>query len=346
LSIPGVWVRFTLNPETATRNRRCDTRPSAFIPVATRIRVGTRGSALAMRQTEAIVSLLRKQDPDLTCEIVEIATHGDRFQETPIVAMGDHVDTGIFNSALEQAVLGGEVDLATCSFKDVESALPKGLKAVSAGLREDFHDVLVSRHNQPLDRLPRGAVLATSSPRRISQLAAFRADFRFEPLRGNVTTRVERDRERYDGVVLAAAGLRRLGLQHRIVQTIPEEVLLPAPAQGAMGCEFAAGRNDIAERVAAVQDADTELCVRMEKALLVRLSGGCFAPVGILATVHGDRVDIRCRIASLDGSRKVEERVSGPKASAGELGAILAQRVEAAGGKELVEAARSALRKG
>ncbi|MFI5401234.1 MAG: hydroxymethylbilane synthase [SAR324 cluster bacterium] len=314
--------------------------------MGTRIRVGTRGSALAMRQTEEIVALLRKQDAGLTCEIVEIATHGDRFQETPIAQLGDHVDIGIFNSALEQALLGGEVDLATCSFKDVESALPRGLKAVSVGAREDFHDVLVSRHNEPLDRLPRGAVLATSSPRRIGQLAAFRADFRFEPLRGNVTTRVERDRERYDGVVLAAAGLRRLGLQHRIVQTIPEEVLLPAPAQGAMGCEFAAERTDIARRVAAIQDADTELCVRMEKALLVRLSGGCFAPVGILATLHGERIDMRCRIASLDGTRKVEERVSGAKASAADLEALLAQRVEAAGGKELVEAARAALRQG
>ena len=299
-----------------------------------------------MRQTEAIVALLRGQDAGLTCEIVEIATHGDRFQETPIAKLGDRADAGIFNTALEEAVLRGEVDLATCSFKDVESALPEGLRAVSVGVREDVHDVLVSRHNLPLERLPRGAVLATSSPRRIGQLAAYRSDFRFEPLRGNVTTRVERDRERYDGVVLAAAGLRRLGLQHRITQTIPEEVLLPAPAQGAMGCEFAAGRGDIAGRVAAIQDADTELCVRAEKALLVRLSGGCFAPVGILATVQGDRVEMRCRIASLDGRRKVEERVSGPKASAAELGALLAGRVEAAGGKELVAEARAALRQG
>jgi hydroxymethylbilane synthase len=314
--------------------------------VGATIRVGTRGSALALRQTELIVALLRRQDPGLACEIVEIATHGDRFQETPITAMGERVETGIFNTALEQAVLRGEVDLATCSFKDVESALPAGLLAVSVGVREDVHDVLVSRHNLPLERLPPGAVLATSSPRRVSQLAAFRPDFRFEPLRGNVTTRVGRDRERYDGVVLAAAGLRRLGLEKRIVQTIPEEILLPAPAQGAMGCQFAAARADIAQRIAAIQDAATELCVRAEKALLVRLSGGCFAPVGILATVHGERLDLRCRIASLDGKRKVEDRISGPPAAAAELTATLAQRVEAAGGKALVEEARTALRPG
>jgi hydroxymethylbilane synthase len=299
-----------------------------------------------MRQTEMIVALLKQQDPDLTCEIVEITTHGDAFQETPITAMGDQVEKGIFNSALEQAVLKGACDFATCSFKDVESALPAGLTAVSVGPREDFHDVLVTRHNKPLDELPQGSVLATSSPRRVSQLAAFRPDFRFEPLRGNVTTRAGRDRERFDGVILAAAGLRRLGLADRIEQAIPTDILLPAPAQGAMGCEYASERHDIARRIAAIQDADTELCVRTEKALLVRLSGGCFAPVGILATVHGNELHLHSRICSLDGKRKVEERISGPKSSARDLGAKLADRVEAAGGKELVAEARDALRQG
>ena len=311
-----------------------------------KIRVGTRGSALAMRQTEMIVALLQRQEPGLLCDIVEITTHGDRFQETPITAMGDQVERGIFNSALEQAVLSGEVDVATCSFKDVESALPKGLIALPVGVREDHRDVLVSRHEVPLDRLPSGAVLATSSPRRVSQLSAYRPDFRFEPLRGNVTTRVGRDRDRYDGVILAAAGLHRLGLQDRIVQAIPEDILLPAPAQGAMGCEFAAGRQDVARLVASIQDPDTDLCVRTEKALLVRLSGGCFAPVGILGTIRGPDLELRCRIASLDGKHVVQHRIVGPKAAAAELGAQLAEKVEASGGKALVEAARTALRQG
>jgi len=312
--------------------------------VGTRLRVGTRGSQLALWQTQAIVAMLQRQEPDLDCEIVEIATHGDRFQDTPIAAMGEQVDRGIFNTALEQAVLKGEVDLATCSFKDVESALPAGLVAVSVGVREDPHDVLVSRHERPLDQLPPGAVLATSSPRRISQLAAFRPDFRFEPLRGNVTTRAGRDRERYDGVVLAAAGLLRLGLKDRITQIIPEDILLPAPAQGALGCEYAQRRTDVARRIAAIQDSATEQCVQLEKALLVKLSGGCFAPVGILAlAAPGEQVALRCRIVSLDGKRKVEDRISGPRAAGAELVAALAERIIAAGGRELVDAARAVL---
>jgi hydroxymethylbilane synthase len=203
----------------------------------------------------------------------------------------------------------------------------------------------VSRHGLPLAELPSGAVLATSSPRRVSQLAAFRSDFRFEPLRGNVTTRAGSLRERYDGVILAAAGLRRLDLAARITQVIPEDILLPAPAQGALGCEFALERPDVARHIAAIQDADTEQCVRLEKALLVKLSGGCFAPVGILATMgQNGQLEIRCRIASLDGKKKVEERIAGPRAQGAELLAEVADRVIAAGGRELVDAARKAMR--
>ena len=312
--------------------------------MSTRLLVGTRGSQLALRQTHLIVAMLQEREPDLTCDIVEIATHGDRFRETPIQEMGAEVDRGIFNTALEQAVLRGEVDLATCSFKDVESRLPEGLAAVSVGPREDPHDALVSRHNGPLAALPEGAVLATSSPRRVSQLAAFRPDFRFEALRGNVTTRALRDRERFDGVILAAAGLRRLGLERQITEVVPESILLPAPAQGALGCEYAVGREDVARRIRAIQDAPTERCVRLEKALLVRLSGGCFAPVGILAreTPQGG-LEIQCRIAALDGSRSIDERVTGPHTHGAELLATLGDRVLRAGGRELVDAARARL---
>jgi hydroxymethylbilane synthase len=308
-------------------------------------RVGSRGSALALAQTRLVIEGLQARHPGARFQIVEIVTHGDRFRATPIAEMGAKLATGIFNTALEQAVLRGEVDFATCSFKDVESQLPAGLAAVPVGRREDPRDVLVSRHGTGLDGLPRGAVLATSSPRRVSQLAAFRPDFRFAPLRGNVTSRVDKDRERFDGVVLAAAGLRRLDLHGRITQVIPEDIVLPAPAQGALGCEYAANRPDVARRIAALQDPDTELCVRLEKALLVELSGGCFAPVGILAVVSPNgQITIRCRIASLDGKRKVEERVSGPRGAGAELLAALARRVTAAGGRELVAEARSHLK--
>jgi len=240
-------------------------------------------------------------------------------------------------------VLEGRADLATCSFKDVESQLPEGLVAVSVGKREDPRDVLLSRHGVPLERLPQGAVLATSSPRRISQLQAFRPDFRFQALRGNVTTRSGRDVERFDGVILAAAGLRRLDLAGRITQMIPEQVLLPAPAQGALGCEYAASRPDVAALVASIQDPETERCVRLEKAMLVRLSGGCFAPVGILAQEQGGTLHLRARVVSLNGRHKAAAERHGAPGAGPVLMRTLADQLLLAGAADLIAETRETL---
>ena len=322
-------------------------------PLPGTVRVGTRGSDLAIRQTETIIALMGEKFPGTRFEIVRIVTHGDRFQEKPIAEMGAEVDKGIFNTALEDAVLGGEVDFSTCSFKDVQSDLRPSLTAVSVAVRADHRDVLVSRHGVPLAELPPDSVLATSSPRRISQLMAFRPDFRFVPLRGNVTTRVERESLRYDGIILAAAGLLRLGLEHRISQWIPEPVLLPAPAQGAMGCEFVAANAPVAELVRSIQHPETEVCARAEKEMLVRLSGGCFAPIGVLARVTGGRFSLECRIASLDGTRVVEERKTGAPvrvhempAQAKEMIETMAGRIAENGGLEIVEQVRAQLESG
>ena len=204
------------------------------------LRIGTRGSALALAQTEMIVQWLRLVEPETNFEIIEIVTHGDRHADTPITAMGDKVERGIFNSGLEDAILRGRVDLATCSFKDVESAMPAGLVAVSVGPRADTRDVLISRHDCGLRQLPPHACVATSSPRRISQLRMVRPDLRFHPLRGNIPTRLERAATEFDGIVIAAAGLIRLDMREHITEWIRHELLLPAAAQGALGCEFLA----------------------------------------------------------------------------------------------------------
>ncbi|MDH4226050.1 MAG: hydroxymethylbilane synthase, partial [Deltaproteobacteria bacterium] len=217
----------------------------------------------------------------------------------------------IFNTALEEAVLSGKVDFATCSFKDVESELPGGVSAVPVLEREDHRDVLVSRHGVGLDRLPQGALLATSSPRRVSQLRAFRQDFRFQPLRGNITSRVTRDVEKFDGVVLAAAGVRRLELHDKVTDWIGEDVLLPAPAQGALGCEYQTGREDIQHMISLLVHPPTLQCVEAEKAFLVRMSGGCYAPIGALAALENGRLRLRCRVVSLDGRTRVEEEAQG-----------------------------------
>ena len=310
------------------------------------LRVGSRGSRLALWQTEAIIDHLRAREPGLEAEIVQVVTHGDRFADKPIREMGSEVDKGIFNTALEDAVLAGEVDFCTGSFKDVQSDLRGDLRAVSVGSREDHRDVLVSRHGVSLAELPEGAVLATSSPRRISQLAAYRPDFRFEPLRGNVPTRVEREAGRFDGIILAAAGMIRLGLAGHICQYIGEDVLLPAPAQGAMGCEYLGSRVEIAERIAGIQDAATECCVQAEKALLVRLSGGCFAPVGVLARSEGGAMTLRCRVASLDGTRVAEATATGQAEDVESLLASVEGDIAAQGGLQIVAEVRSSLQGG
>jgi hydroxymethylbilane synthase len=177
----------------------------------------------------------------------------------------------------------------------------------------------------------------------VSQLQAYRPDFRFEALRGNVTTRAGRDVERFDGVVLAAAGLLRLGLQDRVTQYIPERILLPAPAQAAVGCEYAADRPDVANLVASIQDPATDLCVRLEKALLVRLSGGCFAPVGILARTEAGQLHVQARIVSLDGTRRAEASIHGSAAAGPVLMRVLADRLIAAGAADIIGTTRETL---
>jgi hydroxymethylbilane synthase len=306
-------------------------------------RVGSRGSALALAQTRLIIDGLRARRPGAAFEIVEIVTHGDRFQATPIAEMGARLETGIFNTALEQAVLRGEVDFATCSFKDVESQLPAGLAAVPVGAREDFRDVLVSRHGTGLAGLPPGALLATSSPRRTSQLLRLRPDLRFHPLRGNITTRVERDVARFDGIVIAAAGLLRLGLERHVTDWFGPERLLPAAAQGALGCEYRADREDVRRLIAELRDDATERCVLAEKALLVRLSGGCYAPIGMLAEQTGSRLRLRCRIVSQDGRRMAEADAEGPVSTWKQGLESLAAELERQGARALVAETREAM---
>lgn len=307
------------------------------------LRIGTRGSELAMTQTRTIIEWLRADHPDITFEIVEITTHGDRFADTHIADMGESVERGIFNSALEQALLQEEVDLATCSFKDVESELPEAVIAVSVGPREDTRDALVSRHGQDLQALPTGAVLATSSPRRTSQLAALRPDFRFEPLRGNIPTRVQRAATEFDGIIVAAAGLIRLDLTAHISQWIDHATLLPAAAQGAVGCEYHADRGDVAALVASIQNDATELCTRAEKSLMVSLSGGCYAPIGVLARVEGARLHIEARVVSLDGKHAATGSESGPREEPEAIVERLGERLAHQGAREIIESTRRAM---
>ena len=306
-----------------------------------RLKVGTRGSALAMRQTEMILGRLKTLHPEIEFEIVEITTHGDRFGETPITEMGEHIDKGIFNSGLEEAMLEKRVDFVTCSFKDVESELPGGIVAIPVFEREDPRDVLLTRHGVSLADLPSNAVLATSSPRRSSQLRAFRDDFQFHPLRGNLTTRASKAVETFDGVIVAAAGMVRMGFKDRITEWISPEILLPAAAQAAMGCEYLEEREDVAKILAPLRHEETEICVMAEKKLLVTMSGGCFAPIGTLATIEGDTLRLQSRIVSLDGKQKAEGEASGARSNTEGVIATLASQLSDQGGKEIIVETRN-----
>jgi len=307
------------------------------------LRIGTRGSALALAQTDMIVQWLQLVEPETTFEVVELVTHGDRHADTPITAMGDKVERGIFNSGLEEAILRRRVDLATCSFKDVESELPAGLVAMSVGPRADTRDVLISRHGCGLRQLPPNASIATSSPRRISQLRMIRPDLRFHPLRGNIPTRVQRAATDFDGVVIAAAGLIRLAMREHITEWIRHELLLPAAAQGALGCEFLDERDDLHRLVRPLQVADTELCTRAEKNLLIGLTGGCYAPIGVLAQVQRGSFALQARVVSLDGRASASGTVRGARHQSEELVRELCDGLIRQGAGRIIEDTREGL---
>ncbi len=281
------------------------------------LRLGTRGSRLAVLQTRWVASRLRDAWPKLDCEICVLESAGDKFAATSVAALHAGQGAGVFHSALEKALLADEVDVVVASCKDIESDSPQGLQWCAVGEREEVRDVLVSQH-RGLEQLPPGACLGTSSLRRQSQLSGWRGDLSFAPLRGNVNTRVEHalkaSSEACDGVVVAAAGVHRLGMQAHITDYIDLEILLPAPAQGALACQYLGGRKDILRMLAPLGSEVVECCVRTERRLLANLSGGCFAPVGAFAWIEKHQLQLWGRVTSLDGQQTASARAKGTSA--------------------------------
>lgn len=296
----------------------CRQRMSKFI-------VGSRGSALALRQTEQVVGALQRLYPEVEFNIKSIRTEGDRASTVPLARLGGQ---GLFVKELEAALLREEIDLAVHSMKDVPTEIPAGLTLGAAIKREDARDALVSRWGRPLAQLPRGARLGTSSPRRAAQLVAFRGDFQIIPLRGNVDTRLTKAcTAEYDGVILAAAGLARLGLSDRITEYISPALCLPAVGQGAITVEWRANDEEVARLVAPLNDAATWQAVTAERAFLRGLGGGCHVPIAALAVVDGEVLKIEGMVATVDGSRLLHATASGDADKAEELGFILADRL-------------------
>jgi hydroxymethylbilane synthase len=301
------------------------------------LRLGTRGSQLALRQAELVRAALRAHHPRLAIELVPITTRGDQLAHVPLHTISGQ---GVFARALEDALLAGTIDCAVHSLKDLPGALRPGLILAAFPPREDARDALVARTAPGFAALAPRARVATSSPRRAAQLLAARPDLQIVPIRGNVDTRLRKlEEQQLDATVLAVAGLRRLGLAARITEPLPLDLCLPAVGQGALAVQCRA--DDAATRalLAPLDDAPTRAAVEAERALLAALGGGCRLPIAAHATVDGGTLRLAGLLATSDGRTLIRDQLTGPMNAAIQLGRTLADRLLAAGGATLVAGA-------
>ncbi|MGE4542759.1 MAG: hydroxymethylbilane synthase [Pedobacter sp.] len=300
------------------------------------LRIGTRASRLALWQAEWVQQQLQQLHPGLTVSLVPITTKGDKILDVPLAKVGGK---GLFVKELEEALYDGSVDLAVHSMKDVPSVLPPGLILPCIPPREDPRDALVTPDGRGFAQLPQGARIGTSALRRQAQLLAQRPDLTIVSLRGNVETRLRKmDEEQLDGIVLAAAGLKRLELADRISEYLPTDLSLPAIGQGALGLECRQGDDRTLALIAPLHHADTAVAVTAERAFLRRLNGGCQVPLAAHATVVGDRVNMVGLVAEVDGSRLLKDTLVAPVPEAEAAGRQLAESLLAQGADRILAA--------
>lgn len=299
------------------------------------LKVATRNSPLALWQAEHVKQLLVNFNPNLNVELVSMTTEGDRLLDASLVAVGGK---GLFIKELEQALLSRVADIAVHSMKDVTIDLPEEL-AISVILkREDVRDVFISNKYKQLEDLPDSSILGTSSPRRKSQVKVLCPKVELKELRGNVGTRLRKlDNGEYDAIILAAAGMIRLGLKGRITQLISESLLLPAIGQGAIGIECRADDTVVHELIAPLNDRETSLCVETERAFSRRLFGGCQLPIAGQASIKGNNINLVGLVARLDGSEVIKSELNGDVRKHDEIGSILAERLLEHGADEILK---------
>ncbi len=299
-----------------------------------RLRIGTRASQLALWQANWVKSELEKRYPGMEVTLAKIKTTGDRILDVPLAQVGGK---GLFVKEIEEAMLRCEIDLAVHSMKDVPTEFPEGLALRCITEREDPRDALVSR-NISFAALPVGARIGTSALRRQAQLLKARPDLRMVVIRGNVETRMRKlDDENLDGVILAAAGLKRLGFSDRIAEYLDTDLSIPAIGQGALGLECRIDDIQTAEAIDFFNHPSTNHAVRAERALLKRCQGGCQVPIAAHGSITGDRLRIAGFIASVDGSRSVRGFVEGAADDCEKLGEELADRLLSDGGRAILE---------
>ena len=299
------------------------------------IRIATRRSPLALWQAEYIASELERLDPNVTTELVKIVTRGDKILDVPLAKVGGK---GLFTKEIDEALLDGRADIAVHSMKDVPTELPAGTSIRAHPKREDPRDAIATITGGGLDTLPEGATIGTSSLRRIAQLAGKYPHFKFVSIRGNIQTRLSKLGEEVDAVILAAAGVCRMGMQDKIHQFVDTELLLPAVAQGTLGVQTRDADDVINALIDQLNDTDTVDRTRAERSFLARLEGGCQVPIAAFATLDGDTLHLKGLVGAVDGSVMIVRETTGNRADGVALGAALADEVLDAGARPILEA--------
>lgn len=287
------------------------------------IRIGTRASALALWQAEWVKSELEKKYPGMTVSLTKIKTTGDKILDVPLAKVGGK---GLFVKEIEEAMLANEIDIAVHSMKDVPTFFPDGLHLSCITEREDVRDALLSTRQVKFNDLPRGANIGTSSLRRQAQITSLRPDFVIHQLRGNVGTRIQKLKEgKFDAIILAAAGVKRLGLTEHVSEYLSPEFSLPAIGQGALGIECRIDDRELNGMISFFNHADSRTCVMGERALLRRLEGGCQVPIACYGQVQEGKLKLIGLVGSVDGKRIIKDTITGEPGDCEKLGVTLAE---------------------
>lgn len=299
----------------------------------TNLRIATRQSPLALWQAEYVQSQLKKFHPELNVELVPMTTQGDKILGTPLTKIGGK---GLFVKELEQAMLDNRADIAVHSMKDVPYRFPEGLELKVICEREDPTDAFVSNRYRSIDDLPVGAIVGTSSMRRRVQLLKVRPDLTINDLRGNVGTRLSKlDNNEYDAIILASAGLKRLGLEERIASQIDPLLMLPAPGQGAVGIEARTNDSELDDLLSPLLDSDTQLRVLAERRITETLEASCQVPVAAYATLNEDQLSLTARVGTAE-NELIEAQLTGLKTDAISIGNAVAQSLLAQGAQDII----------
>lgn len=302
-----------------------------------KVSIGTRGSKLALWQAEWVSSEIKKLRPDIEVSLVKIKTTGDKILDVPLAKVGGK---GLFVKEIEEALLRKEIDLAVHSMKDVPTDLPAGLHLAAICKREDPRDAFITTRSEikNIDDLPKGAVVGTSSLRRSCQLLNRRPDLKIVQLRGNLDTRLRKlDEGQFDAIILASAGIRRLGLEKRISGIIPTDLSLPAIGQGAIGIECRIDDGFINDLLSPLNDYETSVCVKSERAFLKRLEGGCQVPIAAYARIDSGSLKMDGLVGSLSGDRLIRGHIEGRPEECEELGIKLGEHILSKGAKEILD---------